>query len=226
MIARLSRPLAVTVVLALAAGCGANLHPHVKLDEAPTAAAPYAARADYYKRHNPDAYDGVRMVLHDGTAIYWPEDLRPAVAPTSPTAKAIDRVEDARAKLKPMEDALAVTGLVSVAGLGAMGASMLPGLAWTMDSTNNDLMGLAALGLLVGGGAAITGAAMVATVLPVFYMEDQQRFSDAIGAVVTTYPQSLSDRVAIQPDANGRLVDLTVDAPPADPAKTAGTQEL
>lgn len=226
MIARLSRTLPLTVVVALATGCGANLYPHVKLDEAPTAQAPYDARADYYKRHNPDSYDGVRMVLHDGTTIYWPEDLRPAVAPTSPTAKAIDRVEEARAKLKPMEDAMSVTGIVGAAGLGAMGAAMLPGMVWTIDSTHNELMGVAALGLLVGGGAAITGAAMVATVLPAFYLEDQQRFSDAIGAVVTTYPQSLSDRVAIQPDANGRLVDLTVDAPPADAAKTAGTQEL
>jgi N-acetylmuramic acid 6-phosphate (MurNAc-6-P) etherase len=40
------------------------------------------------------------------------------------------------------------------------------------------------------------------------FAADDQRLADAAQKVVTTYPQSLSDRVALQPDANGRLVDL------------------
>jgi hypothetical protein len=44
------------------------------------------------------------------------------------------------------------------------------------------------------------------------FANDYQRLADAERTVLTTYPQSLSDRVAIQPDANGRLVDLTAEA--------------
>lgn len=211
------RALSLALV-ASSLGC-ATSYPHVQLARAPTEDASYEERAAYYKAHAASAYDGQRLVLHDGTAIYWPEDLAPAVDDGSPTAKAIREAQKAREDLAPLGAVqLASAGALALGTVG-MTASLVP-LVAMRDSELGTPLGM---GLLVGGGAVMVGGAMSATLAPMFFVEPQRRFDDAIRAVVTTYPQSLSDRVGIQPDADGRLVDVagSVEDAPAPPA-TAG----
>jgi hypothetical protein len=224
---------ALAALAVVTTGCG-NMYPHVKLDEAPTTQAEYALRADYYKKHAADSFDGNGMMLHDGTHIYWPEDLKPAVDPGSPTAKAIARVEEGRKALEPMENIAGISSLVAAGGLATMGASLVPmmigAVTYDSESTTDDLMMLmmnASLGLLGLGGVAVCGGGLVAATVPLLYMEESQRFNEAIQSTLATYPQSLSDRVGIQPDANGRLVDVTTGIAGDTPApKTAGIKEL
>jgi hypothetical protein len=59
------------------------------------------------------------------------------------------------------------------------------------------------------GGLAGAAVGVAVALAPSFLFAPQfQALADAQQQVVTTYPQSLADRVAIQPDANGMLVDL------------------
>jgi hypothetical protein len=199
--------IAALALVVMTSACATAL-PHVALDAAPDASAPYDQRADYYKRVALDGYDGARVTLHDGSFVYWPEDLKPAVDPTSNTAKAIADVEAARPAVDRANQIAGVGGLIAAGGLVAMTGSLLLPVG-TAGATNGANDGISATLPWLVGGAVATGVGSVVSLVPsILFSGDYQRLSDAAQKVLTTYPQSLSDRVAIQPDANGRLVDL------------------
>lgn len=204
----------IAVLTVLGTGACASTAPHVTLAVAPDASAPYAERAAYYKRAAVDRYDGSRLTLHDGTFVYWPEDLKPAVAPDSHTGQAIDAVVAARAAVQPAKMVSTAGMVVAAGGLLALTGSMVAlmgGVVATGGRSPPD--GGLVFPLLYGGLGAMGVGGVVAMAPGMVFSQQYQDLADASQKVLTTYPQSLSDRVAIMPDADGRLIDLTESTP-------------
>ena len=194
----------VVVFVGALSGCAGI--PHRSLATAPTATEPYEVRAAYYKAHSPDAFaDGV-LRLHDGTSVYYPEDLAPAVAPASPTASAIKRYQKAEADLEPMTTMTLVSSGAMLGGL-AIGSGALLGGTIALAGESPEL-GVVSLIALAASGVALTGGAVGATVAPIVYSDQLRERADAAEAAVSTFAQSLSDQTGIQPDADGHLRDL------------------
>ena len=213
--------------MSLSVGCATG-RTHVTLADAPTKDASYEARAAYFKQHAPSSFDGTRVVLHDGTSIYWPEDLKPAVDPSSPTAKAIADAAAAREALAP-GNAIGTTGsLLAAGGLVVMMGGLTVGIGETiMRNDGTHPVGDAVmLPSVIGGTGALLAGLGVAMVPGFLYAAEQEKLDDATRRVLTTYPQSLADRLAIQPDANGILVDMKNFQGEAKPAMADKTKEL
>jgi hypothetical protein len=200
LLLRVSLSVVALWAVALSGACASV--PHVTLPTAPDTSAPYAERAAYYKKAALDGYDGNRVTLHDGTFVYWPEDLKPAVSPDSHTAKAIDNVVKARSELEPAGMITTGGSIVALGGLGAM--AVAAGLT-SFGAYENLLLSSV---IMVGGLGGVAAGVAVALAPSVLFGPQFQALADAQQQVLTTYPQSLADRVAIQPDANGMLVDL------------------
>lgn len=206
------------LALILIAASGCRTVPHVEIPKAPTTADPYDRRAAYYKAYSADGMSGGALLLHGGERVHWPEDLLPAVDEASPTAKAIRRVVQARERLEARSWFIGVPATIAVAGgSGLMLAS--PALLF-FDGVESDVMMPT---LLAGAGIAVGGLAWGWAGEALFNAEDRTTFETGIETVLQTYPQSLSDRVAIQPSADGLLLDLEAvrDAPP--PSTSAQT---
>lgn len=200
LLLRVSFSVVALWAVALSGACASV--PHVTLPTAPDPSAPYAERAAYYKRAALDGYDGNRVTLHDGTFVYWPEDLKPAVSPDSHTAKAIDNVVKARSELEP---AGMITTGGSIVALGGLGAIVVGTGLMSFGAYEN----LPQAAVMLFGGLAGAAVGVAVALAPSFLFAPQfQALADAQQQVLTTYAQSLADRVAIQPDANGMLVDL------------------
>lgn len=206
-----------------AVGC-ATLPPHATIPEAPTATAPYSERAAYVKKYMLDAREGDHVFLHGGDRIYYPEDLRPAVDPDSPTAKAIDEHVTSRAVL----DDTAWIGLLgsytSAAGLVLFSSSLVV-LFLPIDE---DTKKLGVIGTMGGGlGLLALGVGIIGVNL-IVVGEDAERANEAADRAARTYPQSLLDRLGVHIDADGNIVDDTaagglMGAPPTPAPAGGGT---
>jgi hypothetical protein len=198
-----SLPLAARVVVAgtlLASITACQSLPHTQLTTAPNLDDRYEKRAAYFKKYSPDTYDGSRVLLHDGTAIYYPEDLAPAVDPESPTASAIAKNTKLRAAIEA-KTPLVMYPAYGLVALGAVG--MFSSLAFTGSNQDGLFLGT----MLGGTGLMVAGVAWGYIGSAVMLGDDERALNDATSAVLTTYAQSLSDRVGIQPDADGHLAD-------------------
>lgn len=136
------RGVAALLACALAAqGCGV----HVQLPSAPDRSAPVQHRYSFYQQHRAAAMQTTTrytvnqfgmvtgastsldsLVLANGTAVQYPEDLHPLVDPDSPTAQSADRARRARR---------ISTGLVAggVAGMLLGVALLIPALTSSVD---------------------------------------------------------------------------------------------
>lgn len=228
MLRRLAPSLAALVV-SVTLGCATVApSPHVELPRAPAADEPFDARASYLKDHALQSRESDHVFLHGGTRVYWPEDLLPAVDASSPTAKAIQEHVEARERVEAFDWInYGTNGLGFVGGaamLGGLGAMFIP-IASDDPSVEDLGWGLTLTGL-VGGGALMGGALVVAMVHGFIVGEDAQAANEAADRAVRTYPQSLSDRLGVGIDANGRIVDYAEpgNAPPPPPTADDGRE--
>ena len=201
--------LTLVVVTGASAGGCATAYPHTSLDTAPTTAATYDKRAAYFKRAAPNGYDEESVVLRDGTVVYHAEDLLPAVDAASTTATAIHKTTTLREELAPKE--LAVwgpgIGLIGVGSAVALGSLFVPVLIAPELSKETGAPTAMMIGGTVGIATVVVGLGWGFIGQSLFLDEQERALNDANVAAITTYGQSLSERVGIVPDGNGRLVD-------------------
>lgn len=212
-------PVAAALAGLIAALGGCATLPHTELPLAPDASAPYEQRAAYYRAHAPELVtfsETGYLLLHGGTRLYFPEDLRPAVDPDSPTAQAIEQHVPARETARAINDWVGMPAL-AVATLGGIGASVAFPLA--LNATDGDFgrtftdpLLLASGGVFVLGLGGIVAAGLLAS-------EPSRIAGESLVTLLRTYPQSLEDRLAIHVDGDGNLVDTA--APAAAPAERA-----
>jgi hypothetical protein len=196
--------LAALAVLA-ASGC-ATLPPHTTLPAAPTADAPYAERAAYVKKYMLDAREQDHMFLHGGDRIYYPEDLKPAVDVDSPTAKAIDEHLKARAVLEEYAWVGTLGSVTATVGLALFPASLIVLFLPLDDDTKK-------LGLIptLGGGVALMALGLGVIGVNVLVVgEDANVAGESADRAARTYPQALLDRLGVNIDADGNIVDNRV----------------
>lgn len=202
-----SRLLACAIGAALlVAGCA---HwPRQPLPAAPTADAPYQERAAYFKQFAPEAADFTQngyLLLHDGSRLYWPEDLLPAVAPDSPTARAVAEHVQARDTSNTITTWLllpsytgTLIGCVALAvGFSFSSGDMLGRLVSPLTLAPAGFLGLALVGVLVGN---------------MLNADPARLANESLLAIVTTYPQSLEDRLQVHVNADGNIVDTSAAA--------------
>lgn len=214
--------------------CATAPRPHVSLPEAPTRDAPFEQRSAYYKAHSADTLERDHVFLHDGTRVYWPEDLGPAVDDGSPTAKAIADHVEAREVVEGFAPLGTVfTAAYAVGGLGLMGGLVVmlaaPVALLVLNQqhlagvSSNDLTfgSLAAGGVMMGAGSVILLGAMLGQwgFSSFVVGEDVERAAESAERAARTYNQSLTDRLGVGVDANGVIFDLKqpTAAPPSSP---------
>ncbi len=218
----LNRLFALTLAATLGFASACASLPHKTLTTAPTAEDSYEERARYYREHTPALVNFSStgyLLLHGGTQLYYPEDLRPAVDPDSPTARAIDAHVPARESAQAFSDWVSMPSMV-VALVGGLAASAAFPLA--LNSTNGDFGGtftdpllLGSTGVFVLGlGGIVAGGLLTA--------EPSRVANESLVTIRATYPQSLEDRVRIHADGDGKLVDTA----PAPQPGGLGTREV
>jgi len=205
------------VLIALASAC-ATPNPHVELPAAPSRDGSYDVRAAYMKNFSADSKEHDHVFLHNGTRVYYPEDLRPAVDADSPTAKAIDEHLAARGAVESWSWAYTTSQAVAYVGtagiIGGLGMLFLPIAVDSVDA----LAPIApyewypALGGFAVG-AGLCGVAFAGIFgLNTMLSEELAATGETADRAARTYQQSLSDRVGIGVDANGLLFDLNGNA--------------
>lgn len=203
------RPLLVFAVGSVLAAAGCATWPHQPLPTPPASSAPYEERAAYYKKYSPEAANFSQsgyLLLHDGTRLYWPEDLLPVVAADSPTAKAV-------AEHVPQRDTshtiVAWVLLPSYAGTLVGSVALAVGFS---VAPADDMLGRLVSPLTLAP-AAFLGLALVGVLVGNVLNADPARLAnESLLAVVTTYPQSLEDRLLVHVNADGNIVDTSSQA--------------
>lgn len=204
--------MAVVAAIACTSGC-ATPFPHAELPRAPTRDDGYEVRAAYFKSYVLDSREGNHLFLHGGTRVYWPEDLLPAIDDSSPSALAIREHVEARQKAEQWSW-LGTTGAMTMSlGMVSLVGMLVPlalPIAESDKSTAVIVIGAGSIaGLGVGLGLGIVHVLIVG--------DDESRASEAADRAARTYPQALSDRLAIGADADGRIVDQVIPAVAAPP---------
>jgi hypothetical protein len=155
----------------------------------PTAPAPTASleeRQAYLAQHDLVDDDRPGFTFKSGATTYYPQDLKPAVAPTSSTAKVIERYE---------RDIAQVEGLrpLQFISTGAILAGVVTTAAAGLIDKSNDARDLVASGgqlLVLAGG--VTAAVHLGIMLPL-----QFDAAEAAGFVAGRYPAALREQLAI-----------------------------
>lgn len=199
----------------------ATTQPHTTLPEAPTKEAPFEERAKYFKAYSADSLEHDHLFLHDGTRVYWPEDLRPAIDADSPTARAIDEHMEARESVETwtpvrwgLHGVTLVGGLLALGGLVGFGAPVALLVVGQAQYTTplligaSAVVGIGSLGLVAG----LLGFLVLDTLL---LGADFQKLGETGNRASRTYNQSLSDRLGVGTDANGIIIDLQRGGQPA-----------
>ena len=210
---------AAAIVALVTSSCAA----HVQLPAPPPGSAPSAVREAYWDAKRPVRVDkettlsfsrspldfgllGSRtttttLLLADGSAVAWPEDLLPAVDPASAAAEAIER---SVTNSHVAEVAAGIGGGISAAGIVTMFAAPLaPGVA----AQNN---------VLYVGAAALFAGLAAAPVLIVFGGAARAAKDDAFRA----FSASLRERLALVANHAGGAADANpASDADVDPAK-------
>lgn len=204
---------AVVLGTLFASAC-ATPKPHVELPRAPTRDAGYEERAAYMKNFSADTRESDHVFLHNGTRVYWPEDLAPAVDEESPTAAAINEHMKARETIEGWQWGYDVSQVVAYAGaagmLGGLGMLFFPIAVQSVDTLApaEPYAWYPAIGGLVAGGSLIAVAYAGIFGLNTMLSEELETSGETADRAIRTYQQSLSDRVRVGVDANGILFDL------------------
>lgn len=200
------RALLCVVVLVALSAC-ATAKPHTEIPPAPVDGS-FEERRSYYKEHDLNERMADHLFLHGGKRIYYPEDLRPAVADDSPTAKAIDEHLVVREKVERWQPFFwVVQGATIVGGIAAIG-SLVGLFLGDIDPALDDVGGnLAVFGSI--GGLSLMMASLAAILgWQLLYAEETDAFAETADRAWRTYPQSLTDNVGVGVNADGILFDL------------------
>ena len=211
--------LGLCLVAVVATGCR-TVHDHVEIPPAPTDGG-FDERGAYFKTHQLQSKEVDHLFLHGGTRVFYPEDLRPAVADASPAAKAMDEHVAARTVIDgwmPWYDTFSVVGGV---GGGVMLAGTLGFFLPVLSPELSDAGAYVVLGGVGAGGALMIGALGGILALNAVLAEEITATAESADRAWRTYPQSLQDNVDVGVDANGLLFDLrrgTLMAPRSRPS--------
>jgi hypothetical protein len=200
---------AIALVALLALAACATPNPHANIPRAPASNGDYDARAKYYKLYSLDSREGDHLFLHNGTRVYWPEDLLPAVDDDSPAAMAIRDHVAARGRVEQY-NWLGTTGAVA-AGVGLIGlpfcvAPLFLSLGDPPLVSENDASTATVAALVAASALTVVGFALLGVDWAIVG-HDADVAGESADRAARTYPQALSDRLGVGVDADGRIVD-------------------
>jgi hypothetical protein len=210
------------VALALSSiGCATfSPLPRASLPPAPSLDASFDERVAYFHEMAPATWSHSQLILRNGTVVYWPEDLAPAVDQDADAAKLIASVHDARAEVTPLSIAsewLIVGG--AVVGAGAVVSAL--GYAFVVPQGRNIPVERDPVFLIAFSGAAVgAGGTLTSMVLDSISEPAQRRFEDGVTASFATYGIALADRLGLRVAPDGRVIDARASAT-APPASTS-----
>jgi len=222
----MTRLLSPSILPAAVLAClGCATLPHAELTTAPDSDAPYEERAEYFQEHAPDLVNFGEtgyLLLHGGKRLYFPEDLRPAVAAESPTARAIDEHVPNREAARSIFNWVSLPSM-AVATLGGIGASVALPLA--LNASDGDAGQMLTDPMLMGSSGAFLVGLVGMGVGGLLASEPSRVANESLITILSTYPQSLEDQVDIHVDGDGNLVD-TATTPSLQPGNRAvGAQQ-
>lgn len=210
----------VISALLVVAACTPAQRPHHAL-VAPSPTAPEAERLAAHERlfARADAVSGIRgamsteyLILGDGTRVYHPEDLIPAVDAASPTARAAARSAAAAEAARRRQSKVDVAWYVATAGM-LIGTSLLIAGVASDDGTTLATTGT---GLIIGSGlGGVTAGWLLAGDLRERHVEAKEERVSAFA----TYNSDLVKRLELCEQGD----DVVPCPAPAAPAASAAS---
>jgi hypothetical protein len=198
--------LSAVVIACFTSACATPL-PHKQLETAPTARDSFQERSTYYKAHVADRVEFSQtgyLQLHGGERIYWPEDLMPAVDKDSPTGKALTEHVAMREEAEFYNTWFTSPGMFVALG-GMVGTAV--GFSFAVSEVSGDFGATFTHPYFLIPAAITVGGLAYGYTGMIFGGTPGRLANESLMTALSTYNQSLEDRLGVHSNADGQIID-------------------